>query len=93
MCEHVFSALIYDSLAFRADYFKKLLPVAMMDLAFKYPRCFDKKQDIAGLDVAPRPELESIFYLNQQLSYVSMEEMLQYPATGIFTVVSAIKQQ
>ena len=78
LCGHAFKAL--DTLVWRKgrNYFQKLQPGGLFELAFAHKKHFDKKEDLRGLEVEPKPELQSVFRLNSPSS-ISVNNILDLP--------------
>lgn len=65
ICRHAYAG-IYTILWHLGEYyFERLRPCAAIDLAFKHTNCFDKKESVAGIDAAPRPELNYVFGMSE----------------------------
>lgn len=82
ICTHVYGALRTIIWQLGEHYFEKLQPDGAIPLAFVYKNHFDKKECKAGLDVSVRPELESVFKLDQRLASVDVSSMLTLPVSA-----------
>lgn len=81
ICNHVYGALLTIIWELGEHYFDKLQPDGAIPLAFAHKNHFDKKECKAGLDVSVRPELGSVFKLDQRLASVDVSSMLTLPAS------------
>ncbi|MDI3321971.1 hypothetical protein [Pinibacter soli] len=83
ICKHAYCAL--DTILWKngQDYFKKLHPSGMMELAFRYPMLFDKQETESGITVTIRPELKSVFYLSPKIKTPDINAIINLPDTGL----------
>ncbi|MBI2283099.1 MAG: hypothetical protein HYU71_05275 [Bacteroidetes bacterium] len=81
ICNHVYGALCTIIWELGGHYFEKLQHDGAMPLAFAHKNHFDKKECKAGLDVSVRPELGSVFKLDQRLASVGVPSMLTLPVS------------
>ncbi|MCA6439659.1 MAG: hypothetical protein IM598_15825 [Chitinophagaceae bacterium] len=81
ICNHVYGALRTIIWELGERYFEKLQPDGAIPLAFAHKNYFDKKECKAGLDVSVRPELGSVFKLDQRLASVDLSLMLILPVS------------
>lgn len=82
ICNHVYGALSTIIWELGGHYFEKLQPDGAIPLAFAHKNYFDKKEFKAGLDVSVRPELGSVFKLDQRLASVDLSLMLTLPVSA-----------
>lgn len=80
ICEHADGALFTILWRLGEHYFEKLQSGGAMALAFAYKSYFDKKESVAGLDVSPRRELETVYQLAPKIESVNLSAILQLPA-------------
>lgn len=83
ICEHADGALFTILWRLGEHYFEKLQPDGAMALAFAYKSYFDKKESVAGMDVSPRPELETVYRLAPKMERVNLSAVLQLPAAPV----------
>ena len=79
LCEHAYGGLTSIIIVQGAQYFKKLRPGDEFDLAFAHSAYFDKKESTAGINVYPRPELESVFMISSGVNHLEIPGILSLP--------------
>jgi hypothetical protein len=79
ICKHAYWALNEIHWKFGERYFTKFVPGGMLELAFKYPMHFDKRESNTGLDVFPREELKSIYQLAPSIAMPDINAILKLP--------------
>ena len=83
ICEHAFAGLFKIIWYMGEGYFRKLQPLGLMEMAFAHKRYFDRQESTAGLDIAVRPELSSIFWLAPKAELLNIRSILQLPSATL----------
>jgi len=80
LCQHAFAGLYKIIWHLGEEYFEKLQPSGLMEMAFAHKRYFDRQESAAGLDIIVRPELPSIFWLAPKVEDLNIGALLKLPS-------------
>lgn len=81
LCEHGYNALRSIIFFLGEHYFQKLRPGGVMELALGHKTHFNKVESRSGLDVSPRPELKTVYKLDEKAGAIDLAAVMELPGT------------
>lgn len=81
LCEHGYNALRSIIFYLGEHYFQKLRPGGAMELALAHKMLFNKVESRNGLDVSTRPELKTVYKLDEKAGAIDLVAVMELPGT------------
>lgn len=81
LCEHGYNALRSIIFYLGEHYFQKLRPGGVMELALAHRTLFNKVESRNGLDVSTRPELKTVYKLDEKAGAIDLVTVMELPGT------------